>query len=436
MNVHIVPASTYTVLLVIFCSILGTYQNGVPAAWHNSSLQLKPLLHKQQAVTIQTLPLTKQLVPVLRRGQVVAHKTAYSATIFIGQPIPQPFTVMFDTGSGHVFLPSENCISDVCLKRRRYHRNISTSVVDIDERGEKIERNLVDPIEVELVYNTGKVSGEFVGEVACLSDDSETWQHNMEALHGCARLGIVLANSLTTEPFDHFSFDGVVGLGLSSLALHRDFSFFGRLAEVGSLAEPCFSIFLAKGDGPGRSEISFGGHNQERAHSEFHWAPVALPDQGYWQVAIKSIRVGDAELSVCAEGGCSAVLDTGTSMLGVPPEVVSQLHRLTARPAETMEVDCRSVPGPRMMFDVGDFELELGAEDYSRPAPMLLKSKTGTESIAVCRSSLLPVPPYFADGVGTKVFVFGESFFQKHYTKFDWQQLRVGFALAKQPKDI
>lgn len=377
------------------------------------------------------MALNKQHVPVVRKGLVVSHKTAYSGTVLVGLPTPQTFTMLFDTGSGHVVLPSEQCTSDVCKKHRRYQRALSSSAKEVEEEGEQLAANTTQtPQQVDLQYGTGQVSGEFLEEAVCLGGVLPA----ARSTEGCTRLRIVLASSLTSDPFDHFSFDGVVGLGLEGLALSERFSFLGRLAQSGSLPEPCFSVFLSKSDEANRSEIVFGGHSEELLTSAFHWAQVVVPEQGYWQVALRSVRIGDEPLSLCADGRCRAVLDTGTSMLGVPEQSLSQMHRLLARVAESA-ADCRALPGPPIIFDLGGFELRLNAEDYSRPAPMSVKSRSGNMSYDVCRASLLPVPSHADDAEKSELFVFGEPFLQRHYTKYDWHKKRIGFALARQGKE-
>jgi len=373
---------------------------------------------------MQTVALNKQHVPVVRKGKTVAHKTAYFGKIFVGLPVPQPFHVLFDTGSGHVVLPSQRCESTVCKKHSRYQQGQSLSFKEVED----------DHKQIDLEYGTGKISGDLVHDIVCLRHKSGN-----ESADDCPRLRIVMASSLTSEPFDHFFFDGVIGLGLESLARHRDSNFFGGLVGTGQLPEATFSIFLSRSSEPWRSEVTFGGHSEEHAASKFEWAPVVAPEAGYWQVALKAVRVGDEELSLCANRGCRAVLDTGTSMLGVPGDALSTLHRLLARVAQP-EADCRLVAGPPIVFDFGDFELRLEAEDYSRPAPMAFRSKSTGELTSVCRSSLMPMPSGVIEAESSKempahLFVFGEAFLQKHYTKYDFQGHRIGFATARQPLD-
>lgn len=391
------------------------------------------------ASRIWTLKLDKQHVPVHRKGAIVAYKTAYFGTVYVGMEISSPFTVMFDTGSGHVFLPSETCDTEACTKRRRYASH-PDSIMDIDEDGGNTTSNETKHrTEAELLYGTGSVSGEFVKDRICLGNDhanaGQDASHSaMGVWKGCTRLGLLSASAMTNEPFEQFHFDGVIGLGLDGLTLRKDFSFFDRLSKEGDLPEPCFSIFLARG-GNSFSEISFGGHNQDHADSNFSWAPVASPEQGYWQVALNGVLVGDKVLDICADGNCRAVLDSGTSLLGIPKEAISNLHRMLARPVEDNAQDCKTVPGPPIVFDFGKFQLQLGAEDYSRPAPMTVTSRASNTTFAVCRASLLPVPAN-VDTQGNRLFILGEPFLQRHYTKYDWHKREIGFALARQEHEV
>merc|ERR1719356_1028389 len=78
----------------------------------------------------------------------------------------------------------------------------------------------------------------------------------------CASVRVITALQMSNEPFSSFSFDGVLGLGLSSLALDPEYHFFGQLARRMQIA-PIFSFFLSTSEDV-RSEIAFGGHDPKR----------------------------------------------------------------------------------------------------------------------------------------------------------------------------
>mmetsp|Transcript_64099 Transcript_64099/g.161507 ORF Transcript_64099/g.161507 Transcript_64099/m.161507 type:complete len:472 (-) Transcript_64099:22-1437(-) len=376
-----------------------------------------------------TMPLDKQYVPVVRNGAIVAHKTAYFGKVFVGSPTPQEFTVVFDTGSGHVFLPSKECGSETCGKHRRYDRSASASAVDINYDGSPVAEG-EDRDEVSVVYGTGDIVGSFVRDSVCLSSTSSS--HSAIG-NTCTSVRVILATEMTEQPFSAFRFDGVIGLGLDALALDPEFSFFGQMAKAGGLAEARFGYFLSHSDAV-PSEISFGGHDSRRVASELQWAPVHRPELGYWQAQIRSISIGGQELEVCQDGSCTAIADTGTSLLGVPKQALRKVHVQLARkvPGDPERLDCRQFDGPEIHIELSSgVRLQLGPEDYSRAAAMRVQQNSTNRTQVVCRASLMPVEPDAS--LGAKAWILGEPVLRKYYTAYDWQAKQIGFALAVQP---
>ncbi|CAE8689828.1 unnamed protein product, partial [Polarella glacialis] len=380
------------------------------------------------------IPLDKQYVPVLKDDRIVSYKTAYFGTIFMGSPQPQNFTVVFDTGSGHFFLPSTSCKSDTCKRHKRYDSRISASAVDIDHRGQKIAADASQRDQVAISFGTGEVTGEFIDETVCLTEHSGLTSSTEGLPQDCTRVRVVMATEMTQEPFSTFHFDGVMGLGLETLAVDPGFSVFEQLvARKRQNFAPSFGYFLSDNDDV-PSEISFGGHDPRRMASEMQWVPAQKPELGFWQVKVLSISVGSEQLPLCADGSCVAVADTGTSLLGVPRQAAQRLHWLLARkvPENPSEIDCRDFPGPDLVFELeGGVRLTLGAKEYSRPTAMKVEQSQTKKSQVVCRASLLPVDS--SQALGLKSFILGEPMLRKYYTAYDWQQRKVGFALAKQP---
>jgi hypothetical protein len=230
-----------------------------------------------------------------------------------------------------------------------------------------------------------------------------------------------------------------MGLGLDSLRLAPEFSIFGQMIAQYPRMLPQFSVFLSRFE-DGSSTITFGGHDKEKVDSDFEWAPVAMAKLGYWQVQLKTIRIGDTVLEDCAEGDCRAILDTGTSLLGVPRQAARSMHRLLARPAASegkaaSEIDCRQVPGFSIDFvlaieGAADVKVSVPVEDYSRPQPINMTTPNNGSSL-VCRSLLLPID--MPAPLGPKVFILGEPFLRRYVTVYDLAEKRVGFALARQP---
>jgi len=384
-----------------------------------------------------TVQLSKQYVPVETNGGSVVHKTAYFGTVHVGFPVPQKFTVVFDTGSAHLFLPSSGCKSQPCLLHSRYNRTMSNSAVDIDHDGSVVSQDATERDQVAIAYGTGEVAGEFVNEVVCLAPLPSGHQGvgtPWESLEQCTTSRVVLAKEMTDEPFRKFEFDGVLGLGMEALSLNPAFNFFGQMSR-GKHVAPVFGIYLANNDDV-PSEISFGGHNDARMEGPMQWVPVASPEHGYWQVKIKRAFVGTQAVPLCEEGGCQAILDSGTSLLGVPKQGLQKFHMMLARKvssqvadAEGKAVDCRQAPGLAMRFELEHQGLvvQLEPEDYLRPAPMVVPSKTGGPSTPVCRASLLPIE---MPALGPKIFIWGEPVLRRYYTAYDLEKKNIGIAVA------
>merc|ERR1719161_2224239 len=247
---------------------------------------------------------------------------------------------------------------------------------------------------------------------------------------GCIQaMKLIQAVEMSDNPFSTFSFDGVIGLGLSALSFQPEYSFLKMLAEHGQIAQPHVGLFLAHNDDE-ESEIAFGGHSPERLQSPLSWAPVTNPELGYWQINIKGIRVGGKPLDFCTGDECKAIVDSGTSHFGVPVPLLSFLQEaLTTKHIGNDTIDCRNVAAPDLEVDLGDFTLKLSTKDYARRLPFSIT--TGDEGERICRPRLMRVA---LPQLGPKLFILGEVVLKRYYTVYDWGQKRVGFGLSAQEK--
>jgi saccharopepsin len=401
--------------------------------------------------------LRRESVPVKRKGEVVSHKTSYSGvlSVGVGSETPQEFRVVFDTGSGHVVFPSKSCKSESCLLHRQYDVSESPSATPINVDGTTVpEGELCD--QVKIGFGTGSVVGEFVRDTVCLGSAAAGGAQWRDTI--CQEIQIVTAVEMSTTPFKNFGFDGILGLGLKSLALSPDFSFFNLLSQGEKLGAPHFGVFLTDGDSGQSSEIAIGGHNPARLLQPLSWSPVAKPELGYWQVEITAIRVDGVELDMCKDGSCRGVMDTGTSHLGIPAPHDKSLAQLLTRDALDLD-DCREVNAPVLEIEVQGFNITLDPENYMRQLPLragvnvgsskgvVLPSQAsstttlpptvlrddGSEVDRYCRPRLMPVN--LPAPVGPNLFILGEPVLQRYYTVFDWKGPSIGFGLSSNAKN-
>jgi len=93
-------------------------------------------------------------------------KSAYYGTVYVGMP-PLEMTVVFDTGSGHLILPSMYCKSETCKAHVRYRRSASDTGRDVNFNGKTVPAGVPrDSITVK--FGTGEVTGVLVEDIVCL----------------------------------------------------------------------------------------------------------------------------------------------------------------------------------------------------------------------------------------------------------------------------
>lgn len=406
-----------------------------------------------------TIKLQRQQIPLHSVGGVVHYKSAYYGPIYIGGPQPQRFDVVFDTGSGHLVLPSTMCHSETCRKHRRYRRRASAEAKDIDCDGSPVLAGQPRD-QITVAFGTGEVTGVFVEDKVCLQGaqahapttpprEASLMQSKLvkavnktvveesnstNDLSSCIRLRTVAATDMTHEPFSSFDFDGVLGLGLPGLSQTPEFNFFNVATSAGVVQtnnSHIFAVFLAISDQE-QSDITFGGmraeHIADGSLQDLGWCAVVQPELGYWTLKVHSIRAGDKVLPYCQDGGCRAVVDTGTSLLGIPSEIGSVLREELTHPPDS-NGGCKG-PGPDLHFDLGNFTVTLRPEDYARLDER--EEETASDSAVDCVPMLMLMD--LPEPLGPKLFILGEPVLQKYYTGFDSKNHRVGFALAKHVK--
>jgi hypothetical protein len=350
-----------------------------------------------------TVPLHKPLKVHLERvkSQDDSTVTFYIGKLAVGQP-PQELKVLFDTSSGHVLVPHKACKSPACLAHKQYSPSGSSTAMDVNvdgtlvDKGHRLARNgrirtgvSVDFTQADL--GEGHASSVVVRDNVCMEGDEGG---------ACVNLEVVTAINMTDVPFLAMPNDGIVGLGLESLAASHLMSFMALLMEESKNVLPQFGIsFGAEG-----GDIYFGGQSPTLT-TPITWLPVDHPDGGYWQVEIKEVRVGGKVIDVCKRG-CHGIVDSGTSHLGV------QSYRLPMlRVPLVTELLPRGCTGPTLEFDLGAMVLTLEAQDYSDE---------------FCKPALGPLNLEEPAFVG--VYAFGESVLRRYYAAFDLANKKVGFA--------
>jgi len=315
----------------------------------------------------------------------VIHKTAYWGTVKMGTP-PQEFKVIFDTGSGNLIIPSMACNMAGCNTHKKYSPKESTTAqAVVNERGES---------STEISFGTGDISGDYYKDRFCIAENL------------CTDVRFVGSTAQSPEPFSETPFDGILGLGFKDLSMGEHFNIVDELNAKGQMPLGTFAVYVTDGSD---SEITFGGYRPEKVASEIVWAPVLR--ESYWQVGVEDITFNNGVTGLC-KGGCQVAVDTGTSMLAGPSDLVEALtNKLNAKD------DCSNFNElPAIGFKIKNKVLNLAPEDY-------MDKSSGDCSFSIMS---LDVPPPKGP-----LFIFGDPFLRRFVTIYDRDGPRVGFAVAK-----
>ncbi|KDO45252.1 hypothetical protein CISIN_1g010486mg [Citrus sinensis] len=96
------------------------------------------------------------------------------------------------------------------------------------------------------------------------------------------------------------------------------------MVEQGLVSEEVFSFWLNRDpDAEEGGEIVFGGVDPKHFKGKHTYVPVTK--KGYWQFELGDILIGNQSTGVC-EGGCAAIVDSGTSLLAGPTPVVTEIN--------------------------------------------------------------------------------------------------------------
>jgi len=327
----------------------------------------------------------------MRRPKEIDPKLAYYGTINVGTP-GQPFTVVFDTGSGNLIVPGHHCRSRACLKHARFSTKNSSTAQRVSCDAFAYARK------VTINFGIGSISGQCWQDVVCIQGI-------------CSPGSFVVSTLESSEPFLEFSFDGVLGLARPQMARSDKFSLMSRLLEQGVLRQSIFTVFLSEMDDE-VSEVTFGQINHEHAASEIFWAPVS-GSSGYWEIKIQDITFNGDDQNVCKD--CRAAVDTGMSSITGPSCIIDKLEE-----AMGLRSDCKNYyQVPRLGFRIQGRIFNLLPRDFIENGGM-----------AYCSVSLmkLDVPPPKGP-----LLVLGLPFLTRYYTVFDEENGQLGFAEAKHP---
>ena len=323
--------------------------------------------------------------------------TQFFGPIRIGTPA-QEFTVIFDTGSSNLWVPSSKCTTMACKKHNRYDASKSSTY----------KANGTD---FEIQYGSGSTTGYMSNDVVECAGFNVTDQDFAE---------------VTKEKGVSFfsgKFDGILGLAFKTISVNGVTPWWINTIERGMLEQPQFSFWMTKdANAELGGVLTFGGVDKTRFVGDIVYHDVIL--QAYWVISMQNVTLGN---TVLVDEPRMAIIDTGTSLITGPTTEIKSIFSVLGCKSMMGECIWYKCPDmstlPDIVFTFSGIEYTLTPDQY------ILKVCSGDTCECVAGFMGLDM-----GGAMEGAYIIGDVFLTTYYSTYyyDGTNAKVGFAKAIQ----
>eukprot|EP00010_Vexillifera_abyssalis_P007837 CAMPEP_0201544922 /NCGR_PEP_ID=MMETSP0173_2-20130828/1532_1 /ASSEMBLY_ACC=CAM_ASM_000268 /TAXON_ID=218659 /ORGANISM="Vexillifera sp., Strain DIVA3 564/2" /LENGTH=402 /DNA_ID=CAMNT_0047953207 /DNA_START=17 /DNA_END=1225 /DNA_ORIENTATION=+ len=324
----------------------------------------------------------------------------YYGQIMLGTP-PQPFTVIFDTGSSNLWVPSSKCARTnvACRTHNTYNSTASSTYV-------------ANGTSFEIEYGTGSLEGFLSQDTLTIADLKVQRQTFAEAVK---EPGITFVAA---------RFDGILGLAFDSISVDHVTPVWYNIWSQGLVSQNLFSFWLSQNPGsPVGGELTLGGVDSSRFTGSFWDVPVF--SDTYWAIKVQDFSLGGSSLGWCKNGPCNAIVDTGTSLIAGPSELIDPLNKqlgATIFNGEGIFEECPDFSKlPTFSVNLRGKEFPLTPKDY-----ILKITQRGQTQ---CLSGFVGLD---LGGPDAGLVILGDVFLARYYSTWNFGENKVSFANAVQ----
>ncbi|CAG9309896.1 unnamed protein product [Blepharisma stoltei] len=384
-------------IALLLCSALAFGYIKVPLERKTplSNLDLKAFKAAASSIDLVTSNSTSQILNV--------DNMQYFGSISIGTP-EEKFSVIFDTGSAWLWVPSIQCESSCHESSNYFDSSESSTYASYNET-------------IQLSYGQGVALGDIGYDKVSIGDT-----YTLSVLNQ----SFVTINQ--DQDFEALMADGILGLGFKELSNNQS-TLLDNLKHQGQIEEKIFSVYLTDNwfqAGPTEgSVVIFGGYDLKTYAKvdEIDYINV-LEQTGYWAVLLDGIKINDDHLASTTFVG---IVDTGSSLINVPYNDANVIF------TEISNSGACQIASGFLFCDCG-YQNKL--EDYPKISFLLGLSKRftlGPEDYFLKQGSDCLL--LFAASPFDSVWILGDVFLRKYYTIFDAENYRIGFAISIDSED-
>lgn len=308
----------------------------------------------------------------------------YIAPISLGQ---QTLGAVYDTGSFDIMAVATSCA--VCKwKGQAYNQGTSGSFSPGPGRQENhvyVSGRVTAKQDYELVH-IGDVSSPLV------SQRTPFWQ--------------VMDTDINVWTEQEARFTAIVGLGHADQVPDQDGRPSGALSLLARVSTDRFAICLERGpENPGW--LTFNPPMPAVLSSVYRTVPVV--GENHWATPLVGFTV-EGWTGNLATGRNAAIVDSGTSMMGVPSSVIWEMDGLL----DHIDSDCNNLE------DLPDLIMKIGQHTFTLPPSAYVLKVSSTISdgttFRTCIPAFMAVDMETPEG---QVWILGMPFLRSHYTVFD-----------------
>jgi hypothetical protein len=321
----------------------------------------------------------------------------YTGVITIGTPAVE-YRLVFDTGSADLWVFAAHSHSASMSYVRTYDASASSTAHELSTAW-------------SIQYGKGSASGNLVTDNAGLA--------------GVTAKGLTFAEATQwTNDFESqdMPLDGLLGLAFKDVNSAGVDTLLDALQAQGLISRRLFSFYLTS-DNPTGSEFVLGEPDLSQSRGNITYMQLASTS-GMWILSMQGVSVGGVTTTYCSSNDCAALIDTGTSFIGMPTSAFNDI----ARRVSAIRADCNVDAGS------GLIRCDQNTADNLPPISFSLQGNSFTlqgSDYYDSQQQILGFMPIDVATSGGGFWILGDTFLKTYYTVYDMDSSTIGIVGAK-----